>query len=602
MRNHTAQFHGFAMLIFLCLTATLLYISRAPVVGQAVQATATLIPTAPPTATPTIAIFGTSTPTSTTGVSPSLTPIDTPLATWTPTAPPRTTASPTSSPLPGATSTTTATATPLPLVQSITLPVRDGWASQFAERLSALEQLESVTTSDDERWQIGPQAFTAFEFEKRVPDQAKIQSVQVWVEHTEDPNFVTGALHWQVGVGTLDHPTILHEDPALLQLEAANEQVVAWDVTAWVNTAAQINDLKVLIDNRDPNQSTWLDQIYVIVTYIADATPPATATPPPDSYNLQGHVTLEERPTPPDPRWVMPITVNLRTDTTGNTPSTRGFALTTDSKGSFQLPPVQPGNYQLAVKGSHTLQRVITVTVQDTLTSADMGLLREGDAVNDNRINIFDFSRLASRYGYCATATNYLATADFNQDGCINEADIALLQSNFGQIGEIFSTTPVQSASSQAPIPLGVVSNKQRGERFTVMVSYTNLTRTAVDAAAIYLTFDPAYLQVLALAGNPALSTPLVNQSDNRQGQAIYAAGAVGDGIIGLSTLALITFEARQAIRTTPLLLELSPTHQSAVAYHGQSLTTGSSARAPEFSSVEVILVPRLFLPVVKVN
>lgn len=610
MRHHTAHIRVFAQLLFFCLTALLLSLNQLQLVGhaagQAVPATTTLIPTAPPTATPTILIFGTSTPTWTPVISSTLTVVDTPFATWTATPAPSATATNTAPPeTPGtatATPTLTPTDTPLPLVQSITLSVNDGWDSHFADHLSMLEQLETVTTSDDNRWQIVPNAFTAFEFDKLVPAQAQIQSVQVWIEHAEDEGFVDGALQWEVGIGSPEQPTILHVDPASLAVGLDHEEVAMWDVTAWVNTPAQINDLKVLIYNTDLAQSAWLDQIYVIVTYISDVAPPATATPPPDSYNLQGQVTLEDRPTPPDPRWVMPVTVNLRTGPASGTPSTRGFALTTDSTGLFQLPAIQPGNYQLAVKGSHTLQRVISVTVQDSLTSVDMGLLREGDAVNDNRVNILDFSRLASRYGSCATVTNYLATADFNQDGCINATDIALLRSNFGQIGELFSAASVESASSLAPIPLGVVSNKQRGKRFTIMVSYTNLTNTAVDAAAIYLLYDPAYLQVLTLAGNPALSTQLVNESDNRQGQAIYAAGAVGDGIPGLSTLALITFEARQTIRTTPLLLEVSTTHQSAVAYHGQSLTTGSPSRSPEFTSAEVIILPRLFLPVVKAN
>jgi hypothetical protein len=357
----------------------------------------------------------------------------------------------------------------------------------------------------------------------------------------------------------------------------------------------------VLIYNSDLAQSAWLDQVYVIVTYTADTVPPPTATTTPDAYNLQGRVTLEQRPAPPNHQWVMPITVNLRTGVTSGTPSTRGFALTTDSEGIFQLQAIQPGGYQMAVKGTHTLQRVISVTVQDTLTSVDVGLLREGDAVNDNRINILDFSRLAGSYGRCATDTNYLATADFNQDGCINAGDIALLRGNFGQVGEVFSATRANAASPEA-IPLGIITNKQSGERFRVMVSYTNLTNTPVDAAAIYLNFDPTYLQALAVTGNPVLSSQLMSQIDNSQGQLIQAAGAVGDGVVGVTTLALITFEARQPIQTTPLILEFSSTHQSAVAYRGQALTTGNSSRAPEFTGVEVIVIPRLFLPVVKVN
>jgi hypothetical protein len=57
----------------------------------------------------------------------------------------------------------------------------------------------------------------------------------------------------------------------------------------------------------------------------------------------------------------------------------------------------------------------------------------EGNANDDNKINIQDFGILAATYGKVAGDTGYDARADFDRNGKINIADFGLLAANYGK-------------------------------------------------------------------------------------------------------------------------------------------------------------------------
>jgi hypothetical protein len=65
-------------------------------------------------------------------------------------------------------------------------------------------------------------------------------------------------------------------------------------------------------------------------------------------------------------------------------------------------------------------------------TDVDFGTLWEGDANDDNYVNITDFSLLATGF-----YPQYDERADFNEDGLVNITDFSLLASNFGMNGDI---------------------------------------------------------------------------------------------------------------------------------------------------------------------
>lgn len=154
-------------------------------------------------------------------------------------------------------------------------------------------------------------------------------------------------------------------------------------------------------------------------------TPTATPTTDPQACRLDGSVSLQGRPTPPNPAWAIPLVV-----TVGNT----DHWVTTDQWGDFALVDLTPGVYDIRVKNRHTLRSVrLAVTLTAGGTSAvDFGTLLEGDANNDNSVNITDFSVLATGF-----YPQYDARADFNEDGQVNVTDFSLLASSFGLHGDV---------------------------------------------------------------------------------------------------------------------------------------------------------------------
>ncbi len=112
--------------------------------------------------------------------------------------------------------------------------------------------------------------------------------------------------------------------------------------------------------------------------------------------------------------------------------------LTSDNSGvlsMFGLPPFE--FYRFWVKGSHTLASISsTVTVVGGATTFTTVVLREGDANNDNVINITDFSILAATFGKVSTTGGFDGRADFNADNAVNINDFSLLAANFGVTGD----------------------------------------------------------------------------------------------------------------------------------------------------------------------
>jgi hypothetical protein len=70
-------------------------------------------------------------------------------------------------------------------------------------------------------------------------------------------------------------------------------------------------------------------------------------------------------------------------------------------------------------------------------TVVDFGTTREGDANNDDYINILDASSLASSYGSSEGDPDWNAHCDFNRDGNINILDASTQTSNYGQHGDL---------------------------------------------------------------------------------------------------------------------------------------------------------------------
>lgn len=109
--------------------------------------------------------------------------------------------------------------------------------------------------------------------------------------------------------------------------------------------------------------------------------------------------------------------------------------LTLGAGGEFTL-PVPLGSYDIAIKGSKWLQRVVSVDASAGSVSGVSALLLAGDATNDNVVDISDLLVVIGAYNQVAPDAGYLDAADFNCDGADDISDLLLLIGNYNRIGD----------------------------------------------------------------------------------------------------------------------------------------------------------------------
>jgi hypothetical protein len=104
----------------------------------------------------------------------------------------------------------------------------------------------------------------------------------------------------------------------------------------------------------------------------------------------------------------------------------------TNGSGGFMVGPFVPGVYDVRVKNFHTLANFRRdVVLSDGTISIQMGELQEGDANDDNLVDIDDFAVLKQHY------SSSDPRADFNQDGVVDIDDFGWLKENFGEAGDV---------------------------------------------------------------------------------------------------------------------------------------------------------------------
>ncbi len=159
----------------------------------------------------------------------------------------------------------------------------------------------------------------------------------------------------------------------------------------------------------------------------------STPTPEPRftvivEIDLQGRATTPR----PDPRWSIPVTYSYQL----NAGPVTSDSATTDLDGRFEIANLRPGQYTLRVKGSNTLANTVTFTLNSAGQVVQTGVLRAGDANDDNTVNLSDFTVLAATFGRSTSTTPPMdGRADFNGDGQVNINDFSLLAGNFGTAG-----------------------------------------------------------------------------------------------------------------------------------------------------------------------
>jgi hypothetical protein len=145
----------------------------------------------------------------------------------------------------------------------------------------------------------------------------------------------------------------------------------------------------------------------------------------------------------PGSGWIVPLTVkffNPGADVMTAT-SIYTFNLTTAKNGNnavAQCTGVTLGNYDIAAFSEHTLLNVKrNVTINMPLLPVYLGTLLEGNANNNDRVNILDFGLLATSYGKSKGNVAYNPMADFDRNDIVNIFDFGLLSMNYLKIAPI---------------------------------------------------------------------------------------------------------------------------------------------------------------------
>jgi uncharacterized repeat protein (TIGR03803 family) len=118
----------------------------------------------------------------------------------------------------------------------------------------------------------------------------------------------------------------------------------------------------------------------------------------------------------------------------GGTPFVR--MLTLDRQGGFNTVGLPAGKYNLAIKGSKWLQKVVPI---DLTTNSATGLkvtLPAGDVVEDNRVDLLDMGALETAYYTRPGDANWNPQADLNCDGIVNIFDLGLMADSFLKSGD----------------------------------------------------------------------------------------------------------------------------------------------------------------------
>jgi hypothetical protein len=167
------------------------------------------------------------------------------------------------------------------------------------------------------------------------------------------------------------------------------------------------------------------------------ATPTETATPGGGgATSLIGHLTIAGRSSPPSSRQSVTVSLSLRPTSGGGSPI--DFTSTTDDYGYVTVTTglgLVPGDYNWRIKNPQTLALAGAATLLPGDNQVEMGVLREGDADDNNCVTAVDFTILKVAYGKSPGQPGYDGRADFNGDSTISSPDFTLLRNNFNQCG-----------------------------------------------------------------------------------------------------------------------------------------------------------------------
>jgi hypothetical protein len=140
----------------------------------------------------------------------------------------------------------------------------------------------------------------------------------------------------------------------------------------------------------------------------------------------------------PEPEgWQVPVTVGFFAPDANalvDTPIYEFDRTTSKSGGNAvcQVMVVPDGTYDMTVVSEHTLLNVKRdVVITSPTTAVDMGTLLEGNANDDQVVDMFDLDDVAASWLQSEGDASYDAGADFDRNENVNLCDFALMAANW---------------------------------------------------------------------------------------------------------------------------------------------------------------------------
>jgi hypothetical protein len=310
----------------------------------------------------------------------------------------------------------------------------------------------------------------------------------------------------------------------------------------------------------------------------ADATAvPATPVPQPTPKPSGTLASLRLRVAwlgrqPASASWVQPVTLYLSEPKSARV--LHRFSGQTDRNGIAYFGDLPVGNFNVHIKGAHTLQvaRANISLTGNVVTELDMKAQIEGDVDGDNCVTVDDFTLVQAMLGASNTTPGFNPAADLNGDGIVTMSDISLLRSGFDRCGDVsadndYSAMRLEASPSLADtllpwtqperldhnLSFELTSSKskvKKGETVEVQVVAATGAQP-VDGVSFLLSYDPKKLVPVDSSGKdavgvePGMTLPAVmgNWVDRSGGRIGYAAGILqGDAPQGRLLVATIKF------------------------------------------------------------
>lgn len=277
---------------------------------------------------------------------------------------------------------------------------------------------------------------------------------------------------------------------------------------------------------------------------------------------LTGHVLLQARPTPPNPRWSVPLSVTLL-NPSGN--YTFEFETNTDQSGYFTLTgDITPGVYQWRVKHPKMLAKAGIVTLVSGANQVEIGPLKPGDATNDNCVYSQDFILLKVSFNRQLGDPAYDARTDFNDDNNCNISDFGLLKRYFGECGAPtlapFDSTPT-ATSTETETAVPTPSYTRTVSATPALSSTTTPTETSIVSPTATSTpraacslFPPDNIwnrNIVALPTHALSDSYIVSMGITEPLHADFGSGLYNGGPIGIPYTTVTSLQARVPVTFT---------------------------------------------------